>query len=494
MSESEFKSAPVVMGSECEHSLMLRGMTPSELADFSGEVTEAITSVSSSSRYWNYDGSSLYMDTGVHPEWAGPECLSGRDVALYERVSQEQMALRCARMQSNWRSRGRDVSVYLYRNNAIANGQVSTSQFDPSWGYHMNFMVPRSFRTRAFMLDTPLLAFLATGIIWWGTGKVVPDPESEVGYKLQLSQRAPYFSLEYAKNSTLAATRGLIHYKQEDVSQNCLRLQLASTDTNMLDRVTELKFDSIALLITMIIENRVQGVRLASPPTNGSITIDAAVAAMQAVNVNRDVQLPIFGSSRTMTAREIQWQYFLEMKDFVTRTGTSERWGRTILWLEDMLRREAMGISHLVGYNDLGTKWRLIEELRRRHQLTAEEFFHQACFRDLAYHTVHGQGSLSSQIRLLAFDQLADADVAAAVGRAPLGLRGQMRGLIVRQLRLAGLSFDAHWDKVTLRPEHGKHQFSMLDPFETDMGRAQSFVDDVLATQVAKAGSEPPNA
>ncbi len=184
------------------------------------------------------NGARLYNDHG-HPEYATPECLSLRELALHDAAG-EIAVLRAARAFSEQTGR----RAWIYKNNTDFHGA--------SYGTHESYLVPRRLGfEKLFRAVTPML--IARQILC-GAGKV--GSESGGACRYQLSQRADFFT-EPASVDTLYRrpvfnTRDEPHANPND----WIRLHVIAGDANMMPACTARKVGllKIALSLAMIDE------------------------------------------------------------------------------------------------------------------------------------------------------------------------------------------------------------------------------------------------
>lgn len=179
------------------------------------------------------NGARLYNDHG-HPEYATPECLSLRELALHDQAG-EIAVLRAAKAYQE--KSGRQVSIY--KNNTDFHGA--------SYGTHESYLVPRDVGyERLCKAVTPIL--IARQILC-GAGKV--GSESGEAVPFQLSQRADFFT-EPASVDTLFR-RPVFNTRDEPHANpaDWIRLHVIAGDANMMAACTARKAGLVKIALAL---------------------------------------------------------------------------------------------------------------------------------------------------------------------------------------------------------------------------------------------------
>src|SRR5262245_7764268 len=129
------------------------------------------------------NGARLYLDTGLHPEYATPECDDVAELVIHDKAGE--WAVDDLRRQAETRLRedGMWGNILLFKNNTDSAGN--------SYGCHENYLINRNV---SFQRLTEVLSpFFVTRQIFAGAGKVLQTPG---GFHYCLSQRAPHICQE----------------------------------------------------------------------------------------------------------------------------------------------------------------------------------------------------------------------------------------------------------------------------------------------------------
>jgi hypothetical protein len=181
------------------------------------------------------NGARFYNDHG-HPEYATPECLSLRELALHD--SAGEIAVHRAALAFTKES-GR--AAWVYKNNTDFHGA--------SYGTHESYLVPRKLGfDKLFKAVTPML--IARQILC-GAGKV--GSENGGPARFQLSQRADFFT-EPASVDTLFR-RPVFNTRDEPHANpaDWIRLHVIAGDANMMPACTARKVGLLKIALSLAI-------------------------------------------------------------------------------------------------------------------------------------------------------------------------------------------------------------------------------------------------
>jgi hypothetical protein len=193
------------------------------------------------------NGARLYNDHG-HPEYATPECLSLRELALHDKAG-EIAVLRAAKAFQQ--SSGREVTIF--KNNTDFHGA--------SYGNHESYLVPRPLGfEKLFAAVTPML--IARQILC-GAGKV--GSENGGGVKFQLSQRADFFT-EPASVDTLYR-RPIFNTRDEPHGNptQWIRLHVIAGDANMIAGCTARKVGLLKIALALCMKGEAPKWEISDP-------------------------------------------------------------------------------------------------------------------------------------------------------------------------------------------------------------------------------------
>lgn len=313
------------------------------------------------------NGGRLYVD-GAHPEYSTPECTHARELVVYEKAG-DRILEQCCEFTN--RMKGGDKFV-VYRNNTDGKGN--------SYGYHENYLVPRSIPFEDLM--KPLIPFFITRQIYAGAGKIGAENRMPpIPY--QISQRADFFETLVDLNTM--AKRPIINTRDEphaDASKY-RRLHVIVGDANMAEYSTYLKVGTTAMVLTMIEEKwPLPLIELENP-------VQAIKEVSRDIRLKETVQL---SDGRRCTAIEIQKIYheaahrFFEQHeaDPVTRDVLT-RWGDIL----DRLYRDPMQLS---GEIDWVIKLELIQSYMEKKRCGWGDS--RVVMMDLQYHDIRSEKGL----------------------------------------------------------------------------------------------------
>ena len=181
------------------------------------------------------NGSRFYIDCGLHPELATPECTNPTDLVRYVLAGGQTM-LRLAAYVRDTHVRGGCVSVF--RCNVDYSGSGST------WGCHESYL----HRADSAVLAPQIVPHLVTRIIFTGAGGFAPRSP---GLELSLSPRVSHIVLEKSTEST--ADRGIFHTKNEPLcGGGYRRLHVLCGDSACSELSMWLKIGTTALVVLLI--------------------------------------------------------------------------------------------------------------------------------------------------------------------------------------------------------------------------------------------------
>lgn len=179
------------------------------------------------------NGARFYNDHG-HPEYATPECLSSRELAMQDAVG-EIVVARAAREYAERSGK----TVRVYKNNSDGYGA--------SYGAHESYLVPRQLGfARLYRAVTPIL--VARSLLC-GAGKA----RSEAGApcRFQASQRAEF--LTQPANVETLAQRPVFNTRDEPhaAPERWIRLHVIAGDATMSPHCTRRRVDLVKTAIAL---------------------------------------------------------------------------------------------------------------------------------------------------------------------------------------------------------------------------------------------------
>ncbi|HET7483160.1 MAG TPA: depupylase/deamidase Dop [Actinomycetota bacterium] len=399
------------------------------------------------------NGSRYYVDH-AHPEYSSPECSNPRDVVIWdkagERILEDSIAAARAATGDNER-------VSIYKNNSDGKGN--------SYGCHENYLVDRALPFPNIVKH--LTPFLVTRQVFTGAGKVGAENGTEqVDY--QISQRADFFEVEVGLETTFK--RPIINTRDEPHAdaEKYRRLHVIVGDANMAEVSTYLKVGTTSLILQMIEDDFIaDDYSLAEP-----------VRAMRAVSHDPSCRALVeLNEGRSVTAVELQWEYFRLARKYVEENGGDdvtndvlERWESVLEGLE----RDPMSLSRQL---DWVAKLSLLEAYRDRDDL---EWGHSKLkMIDLQYHDVQRHKGL--YFKLLSggkIDRIVDdGAIEYAIDHPPEDTRAYFRGECLR--RYSPEIVAASWDAVIFDTgDEPLRKVPTLEPLRGTKERVQDLFAD----------------
>lgn len=231
------------------HSPVLQPTLLSAFMDFA-RASLPYTSVSSNGRFLA-NGGLIYLDSGLHIEWASPECASAHDVVRYLRAGDRVVQ----HLAEQFEEQSPLVSeVYCSRCNVDYLDQTL-------WASHESYrhICPPA------TIPRQLVPFLVSRVVMCGAGGW--DFRSP-GLSFTLSPRACFITEVMADNTQYV--RPIFHTKNERLSHTgSHRLHVGCSETLCSDLATFLRFGTTALVMAAIDDGATpgDGVWLASPLT-----------------------------------------------------------------------------------------------------------------------------------------------------------------------------------------------------------------------------------
>jgi proteasome accessory factor A len=293
-----------------------RRLTPDEVARY---LFKRVVAWGRSSNVFLTNGSRLYLDVGSHPEYATAECDDITQLVIHDRAGERIVEDLIDDAQKRLAEEGISGEIYLFKNNTDSSGN--------SYGCHENYLIRR--RADYLTQIEALLPFLISRQLICGAGKVLETPRGTI---YSLSQRADH--MWEGVSSATTRSRPIINTRDEPHadSESYRRLHVIVGDSNMSEMTTMLKVASMEFVLRM----------LESGFLKRDFTLDNPIRAIR--DVSHDITgrgLITLASGQTMTALELQTEYFKLAKEFSndadltpTLTMALELWERTLVAVE----------------------------------------------------------------------------------------------------------------------------------------------------------------
>src|SRR3954464_12490318 len=373
------------------------------------------------------NGARYYVDH-AHPEFSTPECADARECVRYDKAG-ERILARSMQAALQVLPAGQDIVVY--KNNSDGKGN--------SYGTHENYLMDRSVPFGRIVQH--IMPHFVTRQLFCGHGKVGTEASSTGGIAVdfQLSSRADFFEEEVGLETTLK--RPIVNTRDEPHSdaQKYRRLHVIVGDANLAEVAAFLKVGTTALVLCMI-EDDWFGDR--------EFTLQAPVAAIRRVSYDLEMTNPLtLADGSTMTALEIQWEYFDLARKYADEHGLDciggEEVGSQVLrrWEEVLSGLETDFLS-LAAQLDWVAKYRLINGYREGHDLAWNPPKRAAM--DLQYHALRPEKSLFARLDM---ERLIDDDVVTeSMTEPPPDTRAYFRGKCLQ--KWASQIAAANWDSL----------------------------------------------
>ncbi len=264
-----------------------------------------------------FNGGRLYVD-GAHPEYSTPECSNPREIIRYEKAG-ERIVEACLELAN--RLRQKEEEIFLYKNNTDGKGN--------SYGYHENYLIPRSIPFEKIMEQ--LIPFLVTRQIYCGAGKIGAENRAEPA-DYQISQRADFFETLVDLNTMVK--RPIINTRDEPHAdpKKYRRLHIIVGDTNMSEYTTYLKVGTTSIVIKMIEDGFIEESIIEG------LSIEDPVRAIKEISHDPTCKKKVsVKAGRDLTAIEIQKEYLELAHRYFSKTNIDPiskdiltKWGYTL--------------------------------------------------------------------------------------------------------------------------------------------------------------------
>ncbi|MDQ1396540.1 MAG: Pup amidohydrolase, partial [Acidimicrobiaceae bacterium] len=255
----------------------------------------------------------------------------------------------------------------------------------------------------------------------------------------QLTQRADFFEEEVGLETTLK--RPIVNTRDEPHAdaQKYRRLHVIVGDANLSEVATFLKLGTTALVLSMI-EDDWFGER--------EFTLQAPVAAIRRVSYDLSLSESMtLADGSTMTALEMQWEYFDLARKYADEHGLEciggddvgaevlRRWESVLTALET----DPMSLNTQL---DWVAKYTVINGMRERNGLSWKDS--KLALMDLQYHDLRPAKSLFARLNMERM--VSEEAVEEAVSEPPKDTRAYFRGKCLQ--RWASSIAAANWDSL----------------------------------------------
>jgi hypothetical protein len=268
------------------------------------------------------NGARFYMDSGGHPEFASPECLSPRDVVIFDKCGERLLEGLARIAEEEMRREGFTGHIFVCKNNVDIRGNT--------YGCHENYLIERKRRTADESdffkgIIKHLLPFLVTRQVLCGAGKVLSNGK----LKYQIAQRSDFIDEEVSSSTT--SKRGIINLKDEPLSvrEKYRRLHLILGDANMSEYSSHLKIAVTGVVLELIENDLLEFDLSLSEPVQAIKDISADLGLKARVRLRNGADL---------TAVEIQREYLKAARRYLsTLAKANQELGAAVLEWERVL-------------------------------------------------------------------------------------------------------------------------------------------------------------
>lgn len=188
----------------------------------------------------------FYMDSGGHPEYTTPECLTPNEAVIHDLAGEQLLNELAKEAEKRLTEEGYRGTIFLCKNNVDSHGTT--------YGCHENYLISRQFKGKneedsRNQLIRQLTPFLVARQVLVGAGKIF-DHSGLPQY--QVSQRAEH--IEEHLSSSTTSKRGIINLKDEPLAlrEKYRRLHLIVGDSNRSPLSTWLKLGLTGIVLKLI--------------------------------------------------------------------------------------------------------------------------------------------------------------------------------------------------------------------------------------------------
>lgn len=400
------------------------------------------------------NGARLYVDH-AHPEYSSPEVTNPRDAVLWDKAG-EQVALDAC----GFASVTGEPDIVLYKNNTDNKGA--------SYGAHENYLMKRS--TPFGDIVKHLIPFFVSRQVVCGAGRVGIGQDGR-GHGFQIAQRSDFFEVEVGLETTLK--RPIVNTRDEPHAdpEKSRRLHVIIGDANLSEISTYLKVGTTALVLDMI-ENKY---------LTEDLSVSNSVASLRAVSHDPTLtHLLERENGQTLTAVQLQWEYFGLASSYVTSRYGSDVDADTAEVLrrwESVLTRLERDPFECATELDWVAKLKLLESYRERDGLDWDDA--KLHLIDLQYSDLRPEKGLYHRLlRLGRMERLlTDEEVAGAMHDPPTDTRAYFRGRCLEKYPDSIAA--ASWDSVIFDlPGHDSLQrVPTIDPMRGSKAHVGELID-----------------
>jgi tetratricopeptide (TPR) repeat protein len=388
------------------------------------------------------NGSRVYLDAGLHPEFCTPECRSPEELVRWQ-LAGERIVVEVGQELEKLHPKTR---VAFFRCNVDYSGSGET------WGCHESYQ----HCCDPTQMSQHLIPHLASRIVYTGAGGF-NNQEGHVEFLL--SPRVPHLAHDESNGSQ--SGRGLYHTKNEPLGRGGFnRLHLICGESNSSQLSNYLKFGTTALIVRLIDFGRCRGNQLRFENPRSAMYAYARDPGCSALGELHD--------GRRMTAVQVQREY-LEMveenidADFMPEWAPQvcERWRRVLDQLEtapsSLSTQLDWAIKHALLQDRVSRSGASWEGLSVGKGTAAELCEIDTRFGELGprglFHSLDRAGILDHALSEL-------GSVEEAMTAPPPGGRAEVRGRAIRELQPDRGRYRCSWEFILDLEEHRLYDMS----------------------------------
>jgi len=410
------------------------------------------------------NGARFYQDTGCHPEYATPECISPRQLIVYDKAGERILEELQGYAEEKIVEERIPGKISIFKNNTDFVGN--------SYGCHENYLVDRD--VDFYYLAEQLIPFLVTRQIYSGAGKV---SQAQDGVHYCISQRAQHI---YQKISgTTTNDRSIINTRDEPHAdrEKYRRLHVIVGDSNMSEYTNFLKIATCTVVLQMIEDNFIAK----------DFTLRNPVKAIKDISFDTTCKRKIrLDNGKEYSPIEIQREYCEMAMKYINEYPVSdeirdgvEKWRYVIDCLDtdpDKLSREI----------DWVIKRNLIQNIVDKRGVSWDD--PSVYMVDLQYHDVKQDRGLFYLMERKGMVErlLSDEEIEIAKTLAPPDTRAKMRGAFIKLAREHNIQYDLDWSNIRLGNLLNVRVICN-NPFETDTEKVAELVRTIQKTKLRKA-------
>jgi len=410
------------------------------------------------------NGARFYQDTGCHPEYATPECISPRQLIIYDKAGERILSDLQQYAEEKIQEESIPGKISIFKNNTDFVGN--------SYGCHENYLVDRD--VDFYYLAEQLIPFLVTRQIYAGAGKV---SQAQDGVHYCISQRAQHI---YQKISgTTTNDRSIINTRDEPHAdrEKYRRLHVIVGDSNMSEYTNFLKIAACTIVIQMIEDNFIAKDFTLRNPVKSIKDISFDVTGKRKIRLD---------NGKEYSPIEIQREYCEMAFKYINEYPVSDelkdgvaKWQHVIECLDQDPERLSRQIDWVIKRN-------LLRNIVEKRGISWDD--PSIYMADLQYHDIQEDRGLYYLLerRGLVDREFEDEEIELAKSMPPPDTRAKMRGAFIKLAREHNIQYDLDWSNIRLGNLLNVRVICN-NPFETDTEKVAELVRTIQKTNLRKA-------